>query len=86
MVRTASSRFALSRAEGARVIARLDRWWSPRWLDFTDLHGSLVRIRTSEIVEIFDTGPDSRRSEFMLGLCLAAEDEAYSPSDDDDDC
>jgi hypothetical protein len=76
MVRTESLRFHLARAEGARVVARLGRWWTPRWISFTDLHGSLVTLQTSAIREIFDTGPASRFSEQLFHRALGREDQA----------
>lgn len=77
VVRTENCRFQLTRAEGACLIARLDRWWTPRWVTFTDLHGSLVRLRTSAIREIFDTGPVSRFSESALTWEMSHEDRRF---------
>ncbi|HNV77095.1 MAG TPA: hypothetical protein PLX31_15940 [Gemmatimonadaceae bacterium] len=76
VVRTDNCRFMLTRAEGARLTARLDQWWAPRWVEFVDLHGSLVRLRTRAILEIFDSGPVSRLSESALALALFREDRA----------
>ncbi|MBK6487341.1 MAG: hypothetical protein IPF98_10825 [Gemmatimonadetes bacterium] len=77
VVRTNNCRFQLTRADGARLVARLDRWWTPRWVTFVDLHGSLVRVRTSAIREIFDTGPVSRFSESVLTWAIAREDQRF---------
>jgi len=77
VVRTNSYRFHLTRAEGARLVDRLDRWWTPRWVAFVDLHGSLVRLRTSAIREVFDTGPASRYSESVLTWAMAREDQRF---------
>jgi hypothetical protein len=29
-----------------RVVRAVERWWPPRWLEFTDVSGSAVRVRT----------------------------------------
>ncbi|MEP7384675.1 MAG: hypothetical protein ABI910_23595 [Gemmatimonadota bacterium] len=78
VVRTNSCRFSLTRIEGARLVERLDRWWTPRWVTFVDLHGSLVRLRTSAIREIFDTGPVSRNSEFALTWAIEREEQLFN--------
>lgn len=76
VVRTNNCRFMLNRDEAVRLIARLERWREPRWVEFVDLHGSLVRVRTQTILEIFDSGPASRFSESALAYALFREDRA----------
>lgn len=78
MVRTENLRFHLTRAEGARVVSRLERWWAPRWVTFTDLHGSVVTLQKSAIREIFDTGPASRFSEQVFNRALIREDQGFN--------
>lgn len=76
VVRTNNCRFMLNRDEAVRLITRLDRWWAPRWVEFVDLHGSLVRLRTQAILEIFDSGPGTRFSEAALAYGMFREDRA----------
>lgn len=78
MVRTENLRFHLTRAEGARVVSRLERWWAPRWVTFTDLHGSVVTLQKSAIREIFDTGPASRFAEQVFNRALMREDQGFN--------
>lgn len=78
MVRTENLRFHLTREEGARLVARLERWWAPRFVTFTDLHGSVVTLSTSAIREIFDTGPASRFSEQVFNRALMREDQRFN--------
>ena len=55
--------FELTRREGARVAEQLARWWTPRWLEFTDWHGNLVRVRSAHIDRVQDSSPATRQRE-----------------------
>lgn len=87
VVRAKKSSFYLTRAEGARVVERLGRWFTPRWITFSDMHGSLVTLPTSAIREIFDSGPASRRAGEAFSIALLVEnvesDETFGTNDGD---
>lgn len=85
VVRTKTSSFHLTRAEGARVVERLGRWFAPRWITFSDMHGSLVTLPTSAIREIFDSGPASRASEAALNIALLVENVGSDETSGTDD-
>ena len=54
--------FHASRAEGARVARLLGRWWPPRWIGFEDTSGSIVRVRSRDVNEMYDLGPGIRHA------------------------
>jgi hypothetical protein len=46
--------FSVSRPIARRVIEQLDRFWVPRWIRFTDLVGSRVRVRARDIQSVYE--------------------------------
>lgn len=52
--------FYVTRMEGARVAECLARWFRPRWIEFEDTTGSLVRVRSRDVNEIYDLSPRIR--------------------------
>jgi hypothetical protein len=55
--------FYVSRETATRVERCLDRVWVPRWVTFTDLSGSQVRIRTCLIHCVFESTTTQRAYE-----------------------
>lgn len=74
VVRTTHGIYHVTRFEGARIADQLGRWWAPRWLEFTDVHESIIRIRTRNVLAMFDTSMTMRFSERALGLMLDREE------------
>lgn len=74
VVRTSHGSYYLSRREGARVAAVLARWWTPRWIEFTDLDGALVRLRTQNVQLVFDSSPSMRYQETARNFLLQREE------------
>jgi hypothetical protein len=78
-------RYFLSRREGARVADVVTRWWTPRWLEFEDLSGSIVRVRSRDVNDIFDMGPEIRRAMRAFGRAHEREERAdCHPWDDEE--
>lgn len=77
VVRTTHGNYHVSRFEGARIADALARWWVPRWIEFTDVHESIVRIRSCNVLVVFDTSNRSRFSERALSLLLDREEELH---------
>jgi hypothetical protein len=77
VVRTTHGIYHVSRFEGARIADTLARWWVPRWIEFTDLHESIVRIRSCNVLVVFDTSHRIRFSERALSLMLDREEERH---------
>lgn len=73
VVRTTHCRFSVTRLEAARIVALLERWWVPRWIEFTDVQGTLVRVRAGAIVELFDSSPAMRMAEWTMNHMLDRE-------------
>lgn len=74
VVRTTHGVYHVNRFEGARIADLLDRWWAPRWLEFTDVHESIIRIRTRNVLAMFDTSYTMRFSERALTVMLDREE------------
>lgn len=74
VVRTSHGSYYLSRQEGARVAASLGRWWTPRWIEFTDSDGSLVRLRPQNVLLVFDSSPAMRYEESARNYLLQREE------------
>lgn len=75
VLRTSHGSYYLSRREGARVAAVLERWWTPRWIEFTDLDGALVRLRPRNILLVFDSSPCMRARETVRNYLLQLEEQ-----------
>jgi len=50
----------------ARLVTLLGRWWRPRWVEFTDIHGRLMRVRTRDIERFESSSQESRTSAEVL--------------------
>ncbi len=74
VVRTNHGSYYLSRREGARVAAVIGRWWTPRWIEFTDLDGALVRLRPQNVQLVFDSSPSMRFKETARNYLLQREE------------
>lgn len=77
VVRTTHGIYHVSRFEGARIADCLARWWVPRWIEFTDVHESIVRVRSGNVLVVFDTSRAIRFSERALSLMLEREEEQH---------
>src|SRR4051794_23359005 len=53
--------YYVSAETAARVGARLERFWRPRWTKFVDLYGRRVWVRTG-LVESIHESPQAQRS------------------------
>lgn len=53
----------VSRAVGSWIADMTVRRMRPRWIEFVDHSGALIRVRTSEVQEIYDSTPRSRARE-----------------------
>jgi hypothetical protein len=68
--------YLLCRMEGARVADLLARWWPPRWIEFEDNSGSIVRLRSREIKEMYDLAPGIRHTMRVIGWAHERENDA----------
>jgi len=74
VVRTSHGSYYLSRREGARIAAVVGRWFTPRWIEFTDLDGALVRLRPRNVQLVFDSSPSMRYRETARSFALQREE------------
>jgi hypothetical protein len=75
--------YMMSRSEGARIADLLARWWTPRWVEFEDTSGSIVRVRSRDINEMYDLAPGIRHAMRVIRRALEREDDADRRTWDD---
>lgn len=66
----------VSRTSALRIERALDRRWSGRWIRFTDLFGSRLRVRRDQIVALRESTAPQRRRDRRLDRALERENKA----------
>jgi hypothetical protein len=78
--------FYVSRETAAEVLAVLARIRLPRWIHFTDLFGSEVRVRGRDVRQVVESTRDQRAAERTFRRAQRDERKAdRRPWEDDDD-
>lgn len=44
----------------ARVVAQLQRFWTPRWITFRDITGAVFTVRSKDIRSVASSSPKTR--------------------------
>lgn len=65
----------VSRAVGAWIAERTARRLQPRWLEFVDAAGRLIRVQTKQVQGVVDSTPRQRERIRALNKALEEEDE-----------
>lgn len=69
--------FYVSEEVAREVEQKLDRrWWAPRWVRFTDLAGSRVRVLAREIQSVYESTAEQRTTERAFHRARREEDKA----------
>lgn len=66
----------VSRSVGAWIADVTTRRWRPRWIEFVDNVGSLIRLQTRQVRGIHDSTPRQRARFRAASRALEQEDEA----------
>jgi hypothetical protein len=74
--------YFVSPETGHEVVEMLDMRNPPRWIQFTDLHGSDIRVLSDAIVRVEESTRDQRELERAFLKSLREEDEADKPPED----
>ena len=82
VVRTASTVFCVTGPTAAIVERQLESRWAPAWLVFRDLSGSRVRIRTRDVIAVFECTAAQRAADrrFERAREREARDDEEGPS------
>ena len=76
MVRGEFGGFAVRAAVAARIERELDRRFPPRWIHFTDLAGSRVRVRSAQVRCVVEATAAQRATDRQLDRAREKEEEA----------
>ena len=66
--------YYLGAAAARHVERQLGRWWAPRWLAFTDLTGSRIRVRRCDVRALVRSTPATRAADRRLERALEQEE------------
>ena len=76
--------YYVSRETATRVARDLDRLWVPRWLSFTDIVGSRIRVLSRRVDAIFESTAEQRTAERSFHRARKLEEKAdRRPWEDD---
>ena len=59
-------RFGVSHEVARQIVAALDQWFVPTWIEFSDRVGSLVRVRSREIRALVESTVTQRAADRRL--------------------
>jgi hypothetical protein len=59
-------RFGVSHEVARQIVAALDQWFVPTWIEFSDRVGSLVRVRSREIRALVESTATQRAADRRL--------------------
>lgn len=59
-------RFAVSHEVARQIVATLDQWIVPTWIEFSDRVGSLVRVRSREVRALVESTVTQRAEDRRL--------------------
>ena len=76
MVRGEFGGYAVRPAVAAAIERELDRRWPRRWISFTDIAGSRVRVRSAQIRTLVEATAAQRATDRELDRARTAEEEA----------
>lgn len=76
VVRCESAWFYVRSPQAARIQRVLDRRWRPRWLEFRDISGSRIRVRTTQVIGMNECTAAQRAKDRRQARYLAKEEEA----------
>ena len=77
-------RIAVTHEVARRISAVLDRWIAPRWIEFPDRVGSIVRVRTRHIRSLIESTSGQRAADRQLDRARDEEEKGdRRPWDDD---
>lgn len=86
VIETRGEPFDVSRTVAAGVVAAIRRAWPPRWIEFVDLSGSTVRLRTRFIECLRECTGSQRAAGRQFRRARRQEEKAdRRPWEDDDD-
>src|SRR5688500_18305137 len=76
VVRCESGWFNVRPPQAVRIQRVLDRRWSPRWLEFRDITGSRIRVRTRDVIGMNECTAEQRAKERRQDRFLDKEEKA----------
>ena len=83
VVRCESAWFYVHMPQAARIQRVLDRRWRPRWLEFRDISGSRIRVRTGDVIGMTECTTEQRAKDRRHARFLDSEEKAdRKPWDD----
>ena len=84
VVRCYSTTWYVRAPQAMRVKRVLERRWKPKWLEFRDVAGSRIYVRTRDVVEMYESTEAQRAKDRRHSSYLKAE----APPDENpwDDC
>jgi hypothetical protein len=75
VVRCETMWYCVRPPQAARIQAVLARRWQPRWLEFRDIAGSRIRIRTAEVLGLQECTAAQRANDRRQARFLTREEE-----------